>query len=395
MKVFSADYTALPLDRVVIRQSWKRALNREPPQNEFAQERSIFSIVRSGGLYCPRISLGVIAMTSWRLDGNRLPKGFCVVRVFYLQFARLAMLTWALAGIASEAKGQYEQASAGSFDPYASPTATAGYSSPDAAAYSGAPYAAAPRRSFDFLPDGLIYRPYLAGPKESRTGIQIIKIGNDWVFDSSIGGQWGVLRYGTSDPSFPLGLQLDIEASAQLRHRQFGESGFLASDYRVGVPLSFSRNNHKTKFGVYFLRANPSEGLIDRISSLWTEPFFSRNSLVLGHSIYLTKRFRVYGEAGYAFQTEVSDPWEFQFGAEYAPICPTGLFGAPFLAANLYLREELDYGGTFTAQAGWAWRKKRGRLFRLGIQYANGKSNQLSLHDWNEQQIGFGIWHDY
>lgn len=370
-------------------------MNRAPQQNGFAQERSFFSIVRSGGLCCCWIAIGVIVSTSRVLDRNRLPKGGCAIRVFYLQFARLAMLTCALAGIASEANGQFEQASADSFDPYAPPTATVGYSSPDAAAYSAAPYSAAPRRSLDFLPDGLIYRPYLAGPKESRTGLQIIKIDDDWVFDSSIGGQWGVLRYGTSDPSFPLGMQLDIEASAQLRHRQFGESGFLASDYRVGVPLSFSRNNHKTKFGVYFLRANPSEGLIDRISSLWTEQFFSRNSLVLGHSIYLSKRFRVYGEAGYAFKSEVSDPWEFQFGAEYAPICPTGFFGAPFLAANLYLREELDYGGTFTAQAGWAWRKKRGRLFRLGVQYANGKSNQLSLHDWNEQQIGFGIWHDY
>ncbi len=357
---------------------------------------------RSGGSGVHRISLEMmaklsraIAKVSRMLDPIRSPNESCAGRPCEWFLVRISLFFWALVGLGWEANGQYEQASPGSFDPYAPPSATVGYSTPPPAQYSSAPYTTAPRNSLDFLPDGLIYRPYLAGPKESRTGLQIIKIDDDWVFDTSIGGQWGILRYGTSDPSFPLGVQLDLEASAQLRHRQFGESGFLASDYRVGVPLSFSRSNHKTKFGVYFLRANPSEGLLDRISSLWTEQFFSRNSLVLGHSIYLNKRLRIYGEAGYAFRSKVSDPWEFQFGSEYAPICPTGLLGAPFWAANLYLREELDYGGTFTAQAGWAWRKKRGRLFRLGVQYSNGKSNQLSLHDWNEQQIGVGIWHDY
>lgn len=71
---------------------------------------------------------------------------------------------------------------------------------------------------FHLAPEGLIYRPYLAGPKESRTGIQFYSVDDDWEFDSSIGGQWGLLRIGSSDPSFPQGLQLDFEASAQFRH---------------------------------------------------------------------------------------------------------------------------------------------------------------------------------
>ena len=252
-----------------------------------------------------------------------------------------------------------------------------------------------PRWRLDLFPAGLIYRPYLAGPKESRTSLQLVNSNGSSLADASIGGHWGLLRYGTLTDAFPKGIQLGLEGSAQLRFSSLGRFDFLTTDYRFGIPLSFSHSNHQTKFGLYFMRTHPSDGLWDRIKSLFDDEFFERKSVVLGHSIDITNRFRIYGEADYAYSTQVSDPWSFQFGAEYAPVCPTGMLGAPFLAANGYLREEVDFGGTFTLQGGWAWRKSRGRLWRLGLHYANGKSNHFALHDFHEQQFGFGIWHDY
>ena len=248
---------------------------------------------------------------------------------------------------------------------------------------------------FDFLPEGLIYRPYLAGPKESRTGIQFYNTSDRWQFDSSIGAQWGLMRYGTQDSVFPLGWQLDMEASAQFRHSDFASQNVLTNDIRFGLPLSFSRNNHKTKLGLYFLRSNPSSRVLDIIEDINDDEFFQREALVLGHSIYLSDNFRIYGEIGYAFSSKVSDKWEFQFGAECAPVQKTGILGAPFLAANAYLREEVDFGGIFNLQAGWAWRKRSGRLFRIGLHYANGKSNHFTMHDLFEQQMGFGMWYDF
>jgi hypothetical protein len=241
----------------------------------------------------------------------------------------------------------------------------------------------------------LIYRPYLAGPKEPRTGFQYASNNGEWTFDSSIGGQWGLFRYGTQDPSFPHGVQLDFEASAQFRNQSFASPKFLSSDIRVGLPLSFSRSNQQTKLAYYFIRAHPGDSWLEELASLRNEDFFERQSLVLGHSIYLTDRWRIYCEAGYAFNSQVSQQWEFQFGTEWAPVRPTGILGAPFLATNAYLREEADYGGLFTLEGGWAWRKKRGRLFRIGLYYANGKSNQMVFQDLHEQQLGFGIWHDF
>jgi hypothetical protein len=73
----------------------------------------------------------------------------------------------------------------------------------------------------------------------------------------------------------------------------------------------------------------------------------------------------------------------------------TSCLGFPFLAANALLREEVNFGGTFTLQTGWAWRNRQSRLLRVGLHYANGMSNQFVSHDQFEQQLGFGIWHDY
>jgi hypothetical protein len=204
-----------------------------------------------------------------------------------------------------------------------------------------------------------------------------------------------LLRIGTEDPFFPQGVQLDFEASAQLRHNKFVILDILTSDVRVGLPLSFSHNNHQTKFAAYLLRSIPSDLLLPTLPMLKGDDFFQRQSLVLGHSIYVTRRIRIYGEVGYALRSRISEQWEVQFGAEYAPVLPTRFWGSPFLAANAYLREEVNFGGTFTLQGGWSWRNKHGRLLRIGGHYSNGMSNQFLLHDKHEQQIGVGIWHDF
>jgi hypothetical protein len=61
----------------------------------------------------------------------------------------------------------------------------------------------------------------------------------------------------------------------------------------------------------------------------------------------------------------------------------------------VYLLETEDFGGNLTLQAGWGWRGKNARLLRFGVFYSNGLSNNLVLDDPNEQQLGFGIWHDF
>ena len=77
------------------------------------------------------------------------------------------------------------------------------------------------------------------------------------------------------------------------------------------------------------------------------------------------------------------------------PPAPTGTFGAPFFAVNGRIRQEVDYGGSLTVQSGWSWRGEGGHLFRVGVHYFNGKSDQCQFFNEHEELIGLGVWYDY
>ena len=110
----------------------------------------------------------------------------------------------------------------------------------------------------------------------------------------------------------------------------------------------------------------------------------------------MIETLRLYAEAGWAFRSDISEPWEFQFGLDWAPNTPTGFRGAPFFAVNGHLRQEVDYGGNLSLMTGWAWMSDRDRhLLRLGLHYYNGESSQYSFYDDFEEQIGFGLWYDF
>ena len=246
------------------------------------------------------------------------------------------------------------------------------------------------------LPIGIIYRSYLAGPKESRLATKILRIPDDsTMWDATLGARVGILRYGNYDPIRPTGIQWDVEASAQVRLDTLEDVDVLGTDYRVGLPITWGDAFRQWKFGYYHMSSHLGDEFLLKNPGF---PLFrqARDALVLGHSIYATDSLRLYGEVGYAFSSTASKPWEFQFGADYAPRAPTGIYGAPFFAINAYLREELDFGGGLNVEAGWAWRSDMtAHLLRMGLLYYNGASVQYAFLPFHEQQIGFGVWYDF
>jgi hypothetical protein len=250
--------------------------------------------------------------------------------------------------------------------------------------------------SWQLLPSSLIYKSYLAGLKESRLASQHVNISGDgWLWDAVLGGRVGLLRYGDRDPVLPNGWQIDAEGSAQVRLDVTNDVNVRAVDYRGGLPITYGAGRFRTKFGYYHLSSHlGDEFLLENPG--YSRLNYSRDCFVLGETFYITERLRVYAELAWAFYSDVSDPWEFQFGVDYSPIAPTGFSGAPFFAANGHLRQELNYSGHFTLQTGWAWvSDENGRLLRLGFQYVNGLSTQYSFYHQFEQQIGMGLWYDF
>ena len=277
------------------------------------------------------------------------------------------------------------------------------YSSPDAMAASRplgpnsygepAPTSDEPW-TWQILPTGLMYKLYLASDREPRLGSQLVHERNQGgLWDSTIGGRVGILRYGTTNDFWPQGWQLDVEAAAFPRldaHRNLIEC-----DYPAGVPLTTRQGPWELKVGYLhncshigdlYLLAYPG---FQRIN-------YVRDAIVWGAAVYINPDLRLYTETNWAFHTDGgAEPWEFQFGADFISPEPTGPCGAPFFAINGHLREVNDFGGNVTVQTGWQWRGRTGHLLRIGMQYFNGMSEQTQFYNKFEQQIGGGLWYDF
>jgi len=246
------------------------------------------------------------------------------------------------------------------------------------------------------LPDGLIYRSYMAGPRESRFQLNHMQESGtgETFWDVTLGGRRGIWRYGDCNDIRPQGWQIDIEGAAIVRLNLDNERDVDASDFRFGVPLTYGWGKWQYKMGYYHLSSHLGDEFIVRTPGA-TRVNYVRDAAIFGASYNPTPAWRLYGETAYAlFTAGGAEPWEFQVGAEYAQPGPTGRAGTPFAAVNGHLREELDFGGDFTTQLGWLWRGETGSTFRLGFHFLAGHSNHYQFFDESEKQFGFAIWYD-
>lgn len=249
--------------------------------------------------------------------------------------------------------------------------------------------------TWQLLPNGVLYHTYWASAAEPRMSTQIVaERGNGPYIDSHIGGRLGIVRFGSR--AFPEGWQFDVLGGAKLRQNAGEELDVEAVDFRYDLLLTRAQGPHRWKFGFYHVSAHTGDEYLLK-NPLHERLNFLRDTVVLGYSYYPMPTLRLYGELGYAFYTDISEPLEVQFGFDYGPAHKTGPQGAPFLAMNGHLREELEFGGNFALQAGWAWKSDRlndGTL-RTGLYLYEGASPQFSFFHRYERQIGVGLWYDY
>ena len=261
--------------------------------------------------------------------------------------------------------------------------------------------------SWTLLPDELIYRPELASLHTARLAISALNIkgfdpvglpgGNTWYWDSTLGARVGIIRWGSPNGSYPQGLQFDVEGAVFPRVDSDG-STLIATDYRLGLPISFGWRRYQTKFGYYHVSSHMGdEYLINTPAAIANRINYVTNSIVWGNSFQWTEAIRTYIDAAWAFNLDGgARPWQFQFGAEYSPICATGFRGSPFVAANGHILQAINWGGNIVFQAGWQWRAKNyGNLLRFGFQYLEGMTPRYEFFQNSERQLGLGLWYDF
>ena len=246
------------------------------------------------------------------------------------------------------------------------------------------------------LPQGLIFPSYLAGMKEPRLATMWVHDDNfKWVWDATLGGRAGLIRFGTPNAVLPEGVQIDLEGAVQLRMDMEHGRNMMANDFRAGVPLTFGNRKWQFKTGYYHVSSHMGDHHLLRTGEMRIN--YVRDALVLAVARRFWNDFRAYAETAWAFYSGIeTDPWEFQFGLEYTPNYPaSGFRGTPFAAINLHLFQEINYSGYLCCQLGWQWRGASNQLFRLGLQYLNGHDDQFQFHRLTTNKIGLGVWYDF
>ncbi len=258
--------------------------------------------------------------------------------------------------------------------------------------------------SWQLFPDGETYPAYLAGVNESRLGSVWNKEDNrGWIWDITLGGQAPILRYGSKNSVLPEGIQLDFEGSVHLRLDIEHERDMDASDYHFGAPISYATKFWQFKTGYYHVSSHLGDERMLRLrDDGYPAPYgrtnYVREAWIFGVAVRPYRDLRLYAEADYAFwRGEGTDPWHFQFGAEYSPITPSGgWIGRPFAAIHARLLQERNYDGNLCIQCGWQWRGPRNQCFRIGLQYFTGLSEQYEyIYTKRENKFGFGVWYDF
>lgn len=246
------------------------------------------------------------------------------------------------------------------------------------------------------LPDGLLYRSYVAGEKESRFSTAwLYGTDGNWWWDSTLGGRVGIVRYDPHRRDEGV-WQLDMEGAALVRLDMENSEDLHGVDFRFGVPLTWRNGPIAMKAGYYHISAHMGDEYLERNPGV-ERINYVRESLVLGVSRDLTEEWMAYAEIGCAFVASGgAKPLEFQFGLQYDAIAEDWKYAAPFAAVNVHLRQEVDFGGSINGMAGWRWTGSRNnRTWRTGLQVFHGKSAQYSFFRQTETLVGLGLWYDY
>lgn len=255
-----------------------------------------------------------------------------------------------------------------------------------------------PSDSWQLLPSGLLYRTYLAGPKEPRLQYlsQYDVKNNRQVADAVLGGRVGLLRKSSGLANDPDAFQLDVDGAVFARVLPEEPSTMLeGSDYRVGLAGTWRQDQLAWKFGYCHISSHIGDEFLLAYPAT-PRMNYVRDSVIAGVSYDLLPSSRVYAEAGYAVGISGgAEPFELQLGSEWTPHS-RGKQGAPFAAVNAQFREEQGTRAGLNTCAGWGWEgAQTGRRLRIGANYYNGPALQYSFADRWESLVGGGIWLDF
>ena len=272
---------------------------------------------------------------------------------------------------------------------------------------AGSPSRAVPvssGRALAFAPAGRFYPVYLADPLAPTVALNAVRYRDSEIPDAGdrryvfrIGGRLGLLRL------FPKGrpnegVQLNLHGTFLGMFDRENSLDNIGWDGLYGIDFTWRGNSGLAlKLGINHDSAHVGDEYAERTGRERID--YTRQEYVLGMSLPVKERFRVYAEGGYAFDLrneDVQDHWRLQAGLEVKD--EDALWGGRlgcYAAADVTAYQESDWDPDVTVQAGLIVPVRETlRDFRFGVEYRDGRSvlGEFSMRE--ETYWTWGIWID-
>ncbi len=249
----------------------------------------------------------------------------------------------------------------------------------------------APPTTFLFPPGPLLYDPYLAAQRQSRTAVKLLHtFGPDQHerIETVLGTVRSLVRWKPEDGSDTAN-EVEFEAAVFSRfdvHRNYDQE---ASDWRFGIPIVHRDGDFAWKLHLYHLSSHLGDDTIERTGRKPLQ--YHLDEAAGGLSWDASGSSRVYGEVGYAlYASAPTYNGRVEAGYEWAGRKWRSGF-APFVALDLQARKEQNWAGDLTFAVGVAY----ARSFRLSLEYYRGRDTQTQFLDRRLQWVAMGLSFDF
>jgi hypothetical protein len=250
-----------------------------------------------------------------------------------------------------------------------------------------------PPESVLLFPEGpLLYDPYLAAQRQSRSSIKLVhpidSLDDHQRIEASVGLNRSLLRWRTGeDPKSAS--EVEFEAAVFARFDMHSRDDMESSDWRFGLPFVHRDGDVAWKIHLYHLTSHLGDELMQHSGR--KPQAYHLEELAGGLSWDASENSRIYGEGGAAVYT--GDPTysgRLQSGYEWVGSkARSGL--APYFAFDVQAKKEQYWTPCSTVAVGVAY----GRNFRFGVEYFRGRDTQTQFLTRRAQWVSFGLSFDY
>jgi hypothetical protein len=259
---------------------------------------------------------------------------------------------------------------------------------------------------WELFPTGHLYPAYIADPLRPTFAVRTVGFTRVEIPDSgayrfalSMGGRFPMLRFRPDNGwVWQFHVHAGFYGQFDMEHRLDnvgwdGLYGFVITARTPGdTALRIGARHFSSHLGDEYLLRTGRERLR-----------YTREELALGISRQLTREWRLYGEAAWAYEIRtpaIQDPWRAQLGVEHQRSLPRLQLGpfdrewGWFAAAHGNLMEERDWRLDLWVKAGLTF-PSGPHTWRLGAGYKSGRVPIGEFNHHTEDGFFLGLWFDF